>query len=105
MGEGSKKVKQNKDSNGGTILAMKPLPGGTEAITTGNQSAAEAGCNAVRLLATSGTPRVRFGDTGVTPTAADILLVEGLPEYFSIDYNQFVAVIDGTVEMTRFVTG
>jgi len=97
------KVRQNLSSNGDPIQALMPLAGGTEEVTDGNESQPITG-NVVRILATSGTPRVRFGATGITATSADIQLIEGIPEYFSIGHDEVVAVVDGTVEVTSFVT-
>ena len=95
------RAKQNMDSNGTPMLALMPVAGGTEEVTTGNESAAFT-TNVCRLLATSGSPRVRFGDTGISATADDMQLVSGIPEYFSVDVGSVVAVFGGTVEVTNF---
>ncbi len=91
------KAKQNQSSHGDPIQALFPRAGG--AVLDGNESAPVTS-NIVRVLATSGTPRIRFGVTGVIPTANDLLLIVDSPEYFSINQGELVAVIDGDIEVS-----
>ncbi len=94
------KARQNQSSNADPIQALMPKAGGTEAVLAGNESAAVTS-NVVRILATADTPRIRFGKSPVTPTSADLLLIVDLPEYFSIDVGDVVAVIDGAIEVSN----
>lgn len=94
------KAKQNQSANADPIQALMPLAGGTEEVTAGNESASVTS-NVVRILATSGTPRIRFGVTGISATAADPLLIADVPEYFSINPGDVVAVLGGTIEVSN----
>ena len=96
----NKKAKQNQSSNADPIQALMPKAGGTEAVAADGESAVVTS-NVVRILAISGSPRIRFGATGVTPTAADPLLIVDVPEYFSINVGDVVAVIDGAIEVSN----
>lgn len=91
---------QARSSNAEAIQALKPAPGGTEAIAADARSVAAAGTNVVRILATSGNARIRFGDNTVTADSTDLQVVEGVPEYFHIDPAQYIAATDGPIEIT-----
>jgi len=96
----SGKAKQNLSSNSDPIQALMPKAGGTEEVTTGNRSSAVTS-NVIRILGTSGTPRIRFGDITVVADSTDPLLIVDVPEYFSIGVGQYVAVVDGTIEVSN----
>ena len=91
---------QNQSSNYEPIQALMPKAGGTEAVDAGAESAPITS-NVVRILAISGSPRIRFGVAGITPTAADPLLIVDVPEYFSIKVGDVVAVIGGNIEVSN----
>ena len=91
---------QNQSSNYEPIQALMPLAGGTEAVDAGAESAPVTS-NVVRILAISGSPRIRFGATEITPTTADPLLIVDVPEYFSIKVGDVVAVLGGTIEVSN----
>ncbi len=95
------KAKQNQSANADPIQALMPKAGGTVEVTTGTRTAVGVTSNVVRILATSGTPRIRFGDVTVEATSADPLLIVDVPEYFSIGVGQYVAVLDGTIEVSN----
>ena len=91
---------QNQSSNSEPIQALMPLAGGTAAVLADAESAAVTS-NVVRILAISGSPRIRFGVTGITPDATDPLLIVDVPEYFSINPGDIVAVTGGAIEVSN----
>jgi len=94
---------QNQDSEQNPIQALKLKVGGggNEVLTTGSTSTAFTS-NAIRVLATEDEPRIRVGPGVATADATDILLVVGIPEYFSVQVGQLLHVVGGTVEVTNF---
>ena len=98
------RCKQMLDSNGFAIQALMPLIGGTQVVADGNASTAVRS-NVVRLVVISGTPRIAISSDETAAGSDDMLLISDVPEYFSIPSGWFIAVADGTVEITEFVTG
>ena len=92
--------RQNQSSNADPIQALMPKAGGTEAILADNESAPVTS-NVVRILAISGSPRIRFGEAGITPDITDLLLIVDIPEYFSINAGEVVAVTGGAIEVSN----
>ena len=93
---------QNQSSNYEPIQALMPKAGGTEEVTDGNRTAVGVTSNVVRILAKSGTPRIRFGDVTVEASSTtDPLLIADIPEYFSINAGDYVAVNGGVIEVSN----
>lgn len=99
-------VIQSQDSKGHPVMALRPLAEGTEAVASGTASSAFTS-NAVRLVTTGGNTRIRFGTAAVATTAGvtDILLIQNIPEYFSVIPGQILWNVGFAVDVTCFEVG
>ncbi len=99
-------VIQSQDSKGNPVMALRPKAEGTEAVASGAISSAFTS-NVVRLVATSGNTRIRFGTLATATTAGvtDILLLENVPEYFSVIPGQILWNQGVEVDVTNFDVG
>ncbi len=93
----------NVSANGMGIPALMPKNGGggTEAVAAGNASSVFTS-NVVRILFSSGSPRIRFGPNPTTADATDILVSDGMVEYFSVNVGDKLYVTGGNIEVTNF---